>query len=361
MREDLENELIVALTPLLKPEDVQAAKLKICMVVNKYDIQLAETSLTVWDGDRNEVILKRFIMAKVAQGCSPRTIHFYTTSVRKVLLMIGKPYDEVTADDIRYWMAIRVQRDGVSKVTVNNEYRALSSFYTWLQREEILLKNPMMRTVKMKETKVKKKAYSLMELEKIRAACRTMRETAMVEILASTWCRVSEVCMIRISDMHQDKCIVHGKGDKDREVYINAKAALAIEMYMKERKDNNPYLFPKARYNVAEMKDMKNSAYAKIIRQRMAEWYMVPEAVSDTEPIDKSTYESVIRKIGRRAGVENVHPHRFRRTGATMALRQGMPLTTVSKLLGHRSIETTQIYLDISDEELEAAHRKYVV
>jgi site-specific recombinase XerD len=214
----------------------------------------------------------------------------------------------------------------------------------------------MLKVDAIKVTKKKKKAYSLLDLEKIRMGCRTNRERAMVEFLASTWCRVAEMSEVKISDIGNGKVTVHGKGDKYRECFLNARAQLALEVYLAERQDNNPYLFPRAKYAGDVVKMTKGTE-----RRKEPEWYKNPENVDEFDHIAFGTIESIVRKIGRRVGVEKVHPHRFRRTGATMALRTGMPLTTVSKLLGHESIETTQIYLDISDEELEAAHKKFVV
>ena len=359
MREQLENDLVLAITPYVDKSHMSEVKFAITIAVSQYDISKSETALTVYEGDINENIMKRFLAAKIAQGCSKRTITYYKSSVGFVLETIGKPYMDITADDIRLYLAQRIHSDGVSKATANNERRNLSSFYGWLQKEEILLKNPMNKIDTIKETKAKKKAYSLMDLEKIRMACRTKRESALVEFLISTWCRVSEVLEVKISDINGDKLTVHGKGDKYREVYLNAKAILAVDQYLKERHDNNPYLFAGSRCSASS-----SEFHEACIRNKtsFSLWYTVPELVNSGDNIpDPSIVENTIRNIGKRAGVENVHPHRFRRTGATMALRAGMPITTVSKLLGHESIETTQIYLDISDEELEQAHRKYVV
>lgn len=356
MRKQLEDDLFIALMPYLEKSKTQDARIAITMTVSKYDIAKSETALTVYEGDFNELILKKFISAKLAQGCTRRTVTFYKNSISFSLEKIGKPYMDVTADDIRLYLATRIYQDKVSKTTVNNERRNLSSFYGWLQREEILLKNPMAKVDMIKETKKKKKAFEQMELEKIRYACRTKRETAMIEVLISTWCRVSEIVKIRIDDIKENKLIVHGKGDKDREVYLNAKAILAIRAYLAERTDENPYLFPRAKY-AGNVKEMCKVAHRKL----QGEWYKNPNLVDGCGHMDASSFEGVIKRIGKDAGVPNTHPHRFRRTGATMALRSGMPLIQVSKLLGHENIGTTQIYLDISDEELEQAHRKYVV
>ena len=355
MRRMLETELINSLLPYLMPEKVEDAKMRITMALNGYDIRKEETDLIVYEGDINEQILKRFLMAKIARGCSPRTIQYYRNSISKSLQVIGKPYNQIMADDIRVYLACRVHRDGVTKTTANNERRNLSAFYCWLQKEEILAKNPMNKVEQIKETKKKKTAFSQMELEKLRNACRTSMEKAIVEVMISTWARVSEIAQIKKSDISGNKILVHGKGDKDRDVYLSPRAQLAIDAYLCERHDDNPYLFPKARYagNVTKMCKGKP-------RKLQGEWYKDVSLVGDGHR-DKSTIESDIRRIGKRAAVVGAHPHRFRRTGATMALRSGMPLITVSKMLGHENIGTTQIYLDISDKELEEAHEKWAV
>ena len=350
MNVDFERELINGITPYLSQNTFADAKLAISIICSKYEIQERNTELAIYEGDVNDQALAKFLMAKAARGLSKRTIRYYKDSIRMTLDKISKRYDEVTADDIRLYLAVRVQQDKVSKTTANNERRNLSAFYTWLQKEEILLKNPMAKVEVIKEQKKKKKAFSQMEIEKIRNACKTEREKALVEILISTWARVSEVARIRIDEVEGNSIIVHGKGSKDRETFLTPKAILAIENYMNERKDNNPFLFP--RY-------VGVSAGDRTKRNRMNQWYTDPENVIEGHS-DASTIENIIRNIGKRAGVANVHPHRFRRTGATMALQAGMELVTVSKLLGHANIGTTQIYLDISDEDLQASHKKYV-
>lgn len=342
--------------PILPENEIQNAKMRITMVLSDFEIQKRVTEIVPYQGDKNEQILKKYLQTKLAAGLSLKTIKQYRGTLKFSLKYIGKPYDEITADDLRLYIARRLQADKVSKTTVDNERRDLSAFYGWLQKEEILLKNPMYKVEKIKVTKKKKKAYDLLDLEKIRMGCTTNRERAMVEFLASTWCRVSEMCEVKLADIDDNKIIVHGKGDKYREVYLNARAKLAIEMYMQERKDTNPFLFPRAKYagNVKVMGSVGG-------HKEMRTWYADPEMVDDKLPMGASTAESVIRRIGRAAGIEKAHPHRFRRTGATMALRAGMPIQTVSKLLGHNNIETTQIYLDISDDELEQAHRRWVI
>lgn len=356
MREELANRIINTLMPYVDSSDLADINMKITIILSNYDIGKIETELTVYEGDINEQILKRFLMSKIASGRSARTVNYYKSTNRHFFDTVNKPYMDITADDIRLYLAVRVHRDGVTKTTANNERRCISSFYQWLQKEEILLKNPMSKVETIKVTKQKKLAFTQMELEQIRYACRTARETAIIETLLSTWCRVTELSEIKVSDIKDDGILVHGKGDKYRTVYLNAKAQMAIKVYLNERKDNNPYLLPRARYagDVGSM--TKNIQKAK-----QPCWYQNPKLVDETKGMDVGSIESIVREIGRRANVKNTHPHRFRRTGATIALRSGMPLMTVSKLLGHESIGTTQIYLDISDKELEQAHEKYVI
>lgn len=357
MRKELEDELVMTLMPYIDLRQLEDVKMKITMVVGKYDISKTTTELTVYEGDVNDLILKKFLSAKIAAGLSQRTIKYYAASIRATLEHIGKPYMDVTADDIRLWLAYRIHRDGVSKQTADNERRNLSAFYGWLQKEEILLKNPMNKVDSIKITKRRRKAYTNIDLEKIRLGCQNSRERAIVEVFASTWCRVTEVRDIKLSDIDGNKIEVHGKGDKYRTVYLNARALLAVSEYMKERKDNSPYLFPGANFRAC---DSEHKQILKKYGLKKHEWWKIPELVAMDKIPDASILENTVRKIGKRVGVEKVHPHRFRRTGATMALRQGMPLLTVSKLLGHESVETTQIYLDISDQELEQAHEKFV-
>lgn len=164
---------------------------------------------------------------------------------------------------------------------------------------------------------------------------------------------MTELVNILLSDINGDEILIHGKGEKDRIVYLNAKAQWALNEYLEERTDSNHYLFPGGSFMTINQRPSKK-------RKDLREWYKDPEMVDESRHIDKCTIESMIRKIGRKAGVK-AHPHKFRRTCATFALRRGMPIEQVSKMLGHESIETTQIYLDLSEQDLKEAHKKYVI
>lgn len=353
MREELITRIINILSKYNIP--VQDLRLDLDIALADFEITSRCTELMVMDESANEAILRRFLAAKLASGRTERTLEYYKNTIRAFLAKVDKNYDQITSDDIRLYIALRIKQDGVSKVTANNERRNVSAFYQWLQKEEILLRNPMAKVEGIKLQKVKKKAFEEIEMERIRDACRTNRERAIIEVLSSTWCRVSEIAQIKLSEINGDEILVHGKGEKDRIVYLNAKAKLAMEKYLDERKDINPYLFARAKYAGDVEKFSKT-----IKRKAECEWYRKADLVADAGHIDKGTIESIVRSIGKRAGVQNVHPHRFRRTGATYALAQGMPLITVSKLLGHADIGVTQVYLDISDKDLEEAHRKFV-
>lgn len=334
--------------------DENMLKSKITMILDRYDIMPRVTAIAVLDEVTNESLLKKFIIAKTVEGCSDKTLQYYRLICAQFLQRTGKNVRDITADDIRLYMALRHQRDGVTSVTVNSEIRCVSSFFAWMFNEEIISKNPMIKVQKMKEEKKQKHAFSDMEVELLRSACSDNRERAIIEVLLSTGCRVSEICHIRTGDLEEGSLIVHGKGNKDRRVYLNAKAVVAIRQYLAERKDTNPFLFPKAIPVTAADR-------TGVPQKDMHEWYKNPDYVDPSGHHETSSIEALVRKIGKRAGVKNVHPHRFRRTCATFALRHGMPIEQVSKMLGHEQLDTTKIYLDLDEKDLEAAHRKYVI
>lgn len=352
MREELAEKLLCA---ILNERDEDAIKQKITIILNDYEITERETAIAIRNEDRNRYLLNKFIIAKTVSGRTDRTIKFYKESIVKILERINKNIDEITADDIRYYLALRERVDKVSQVTAQNEFRALSSMYEYLQAEEIILKNPCKKIERPRMKKKQKKAFTEIEIEKIRAACKTNREKAIIETLLSTGCRVTELVMMKREDLTGESIVVHGKGGKDRIVYLNAKAIVMLQAYLNERTDANPYIFCGGR----KLMD-KDANYQNVPKSRQREWYKEECNVSDTHA-DKGTIEQMVRKLGKIAGIEKVHPHRFRRTCATLALRRGMPIEQVSKMLGHESIETTQIYLDLSEEDLKTAHKKYVV
>nr|DAK91077.1 MAG TPA: SITE SPECIFIC RECOMBINASE XERD [Caudoviricetes sp.] len=337
------EELFNGICLLVPDEDTRN---RLYIMLDKYEITARSTEIAVMQEDRNEYLVRAFITAKIVKGCTERTLGFYGTEVRRSLAYIGKTVDDITTDDIRLYIAQRVHRDKISKITVGNEIRVLRSFFNYIFSEELILKNPMLRIEAIKKEKVKKEAFTELEIEKMRAALRTNRERAIFEILLSTGCRVSELVNVKLKEITGNEVLVHGKGQKDRTVYLNAKALYALERYLKERKDTNPYLFA--------------SGFFGMHQKNKETWYTRKSEVSEDKPISASSIESRISNLGRRVGVK-AYPHKFRRTCATFALRRGMSIEQVSQMLGHESIETTQIYLDISEQDLKEAHRKFVM
>lgn len=304
-------------------------KSRIIIAMAGFNVTRETTEIAIVDGDRNLALIKRFLMAKTVAGRTERTLGQYKNILLKVNSDMGKDFLALEPDDIRMYLAKKLVVDKVSAVGCNNIWRVMSSFYGFLVKEELISKNPMLKVDTVKQPKVKKQAFTDDEVEKIRNSCKNLRDKALIETLLSTWCRVSEVEQMDIRDINRDgSMMVRGKGQKDRIVYLNAKAKYAITEYLEARTDKNEALF-----------------------------------VSLDKPYDrlkKSAIEIVTRSIGKRTGIDKCHPHRFRRTGATFALRSGMPIELVSKLLGHEDLSTTQIYLDIDEHSVSEAHRKYV-
>ena len=340
------------------PQAVKDFQTKLYMILNDVEMSKKCTDIAIYGKDRNTNIMNRFLMAKHVEGLTERTLGYYRISITRMFAAIGKDYDEITTDQLRYYFGVREIRDHVSKVTIDNERRNLSAFYTWARRERIITDNPIERIPRVKCRRQKKKAFSGMEIEMIRNACRDERDKAFIEVLISTWCRVGEIVLMKISEIKEDSIIVHGKGEKDRIVYFNARAKLAINQYLEKRTDHNDYLFPRGMFVNGRSKIFQSFKGKK--RKELHGWWTQKDLVDPEGHIDISSMECIVRDIGKKAGVTDCHPHRFRRTGATNALKVGMPLITVSKMLGHQSVGTTQIYLDIDDTEIKQAHQKYV-
>ena len=353
---DCREDLINALAMWMAGTGANLGDIKndLYLLLDKYEITSRCTEIAEVHQDRNKELQKRFLVAKQVQGCTDRTLEFYRMSVKKILEEIGKTVDDITPDDIRLYMARRLRIDKVTKVTVGNEMRCLSSFFTYLYTQELIQKNPILKVGKIKMQKIKKEAFTDMEVEKLRMVVEDERERAIVEFLLSTGCRVSELVNVKMTELEGDRVAVHGKGEKDRYVYLNARAQLALQQYMKERKDENIYLFPGGT-QAAKMKGRKPPRFSTV------SWWKNPDNVQPQGHINTSTIEGMMRKLAKKAGVKQANPHKFRRTCATMALRKGMPIEQVSKMLGHEEISTTQIYLDLSEEDLAAAHKKYVI
>lgn len=358
MRDKLLQEIIVLL--MANGADVEHIKSRLIIILDKYEIESRCTEVAVVNEDDITKYIRLFLISKRVSGRTEMTIQRYKSDLTRFFGIVQKSPLDITSDDIKLYLATKEVKDGASKVYQKNILRVISSFYQWMVKEEHILKNPMNKVDEIKIPKVKKEAFSESQIEQLRFAIGDdMRLACMFELLLCTWCRVSELAQIKIRDIAEDResVLVHGKGSKDRICYINARAKLCMERYLQERSDNNEYLFPKSSVKVGGGRYI--SAECKKRKLKPNCWWKSKDLIGEGH-VDKGVIESLVRDLGKKAKVEHVHPHRFRRTGATFALRRGMPIEQVSKILGHESIETTQIYLDISEQELAQAHRKYV-
>lgn len=340
---ELINKIVMGMYTDLGQELSKKLEATLYICLSGYDLTEKVTDIVKYEENETDRLVKKFIIAKKLKNCSDRTLKYYKVTLDKVFRTVNKNPIQVSTDNLRMYFFNRQLIDKVSATTINDERRVLSSFFAWLAVEEIRLQNPMLKIDQLKEKKEKKEAFTDYELELMRSQLKDLKDIAVYEVLISTWARVSEIANIRLDEIKGDQCLVHGKGNKDRYVFLTPKAQIAIQRYLAERNDNNPYLFTRR-------------APGKVGTKKG--WWKDPSWVDKDAPGEVNTIEVFVRTLGRKNGIV-AHPHKFRRTGATMALRRGMPIMTVSKVLGHESIETTQIYLDISDDELKQAHMKY--
>ena len=304
----------------------QMVRNEIILALENYEISERCTDVAIADKTANEMLIKEYAVAKAVSGRSPKTIKQYTRALNYFISRLNKKLVDVTPADIRAYTAHRIIDDGANGLGLVNERQHLNSFFDWCVNNEYMTKNPVKAVEQIKLPEKHKEAFTDLELEKIRRACMTTKEKALVETLMSTACRVSELVSIKTQDIDSKRIMVRGKGNKFAPVYLSASAQVAIEAYLLERTDNNPYLFG-GRY--------------------------------EDRPASVRNIERMLAVIGERAGVTDVHPHKFRHTAATQALRKGMKLEIVSKMLRHNNINTTMKYIDIDDRELEHQHERF--
>ena len=278
----------------------------------------------------NIELIDKFISAKEIEGCSKRTTKYYESTLLKMNSKLDKEITHMTTDDLRTYLTDYQKINNCSKASVDNIRRNLRSFFSWLEEENYILKSPMKRIHKIKTDKVIKETYSDETLELLRDNCNNLRDLAIIDILASTGMRVGELVKLNINDIDFEnrECVVFGKGNKERPVYFDARTKIHLKNYLNSRTDGNPALF-----------------------------------VSLDSPYDRlkiSGVEIRLRQLGRRLGIQKVHPHKFRRTVATKAIDKGMPIEQVQSLLGHSQIDTTMHYAMVNQNNVKESHRKYV-
>ena len=278
----------------------------------------------------NQEYMKLYLEAKKIEGCSERTLQYYRVTIEKLLRKIEEPIRKINTEQIRAYLSEYQQINNCSKVTVDNVRRNISSFFSWLEEEDYILKSPMRRIHKIKTKQQVKEIISDEAIERLRDSCCCPRDLAMIDLLYSTGIRVGELVNLNISDINFEarECVVFGKGNKERKVYFDAKAKLHLQDYLKTRTDDNQALFVTL-----------DSPYARL---------------------KISGVEIRIRELGRSLNLNRIHPHKFRRTMATRAIDKGMPIEQVQKILGHSQIDTTMQYAIVNQNNVKSSHQRYI-
>ena len=299
-------------------------------VLKDFDLVEAKCEFDVKQSQENSILLMNFLASKHVEGCSERTIMYYHSTIDKMLNVVNKKIEFISTDDLRKYLADYKDNNNASKTTIDNVRRVLSSFFSWLEDEDYILKNPVRRIRKIKTKKVVKEVISDENFEILRDSCSNVRDLAMIELLASTGIRVGELVNLNIDDVlfNERECVVLGKGDSERIVYFDAKTKIHLLKYLENRTDNNPALF------VSFKKPYKRLGINGVERR--------------------------IRELSNGANIKKVHPHKFRRTMATNAIDKGMPIEQVQKLLGHVQIDTTMQYAMVNQSNVKISHRKYI-
>lgn len=329
MKKTLINQIQMEMSGVLN----NAQRQKLCDVLEHCFFNLdivALDSQALNHGKENVTLKEEFLSAKQVEGCSERSVNYYSSTLDNLIKSLIKPFNQVETEDLRVYLSEYQKRNNASKQTIDNIRRILSSFFTWLEDEDYILKSPVRRIHKIKTTKQVKETYSDETLERLRDNCKCIRDLAIIDILSSTGMRVGELVKLNRVDVDfaNRECVVLGKGSKERIVYFDARTKLHLQNYLNSRKDENEALF-----------------------------------VSLLEPhnrLEIAGVEIMLRKLGRSLEINKVHPHKFRRTLATRAIDKGMPIEQVQKLLGHQKIDTTMEYAIVDQQNVKNSHKKYL-
>ena len=328
MKNTIINEVLQEMQSQINNNQLEYLKKVLFHVLYHYNITecLDITEQTV----SNQTFVKLFLAAKKIEGCSLKSMKYYQATIDNMLKVIDKNIKNIETDDLRTYLTDYQIKKHSSKVTIDNIRRILSSFFAWLEDENYIIKSPVRRIHKVKTGSAVKDTYSDEMLELMRDNCQELRDLAMIDMLASTGMRVGEMVLLNRSDIdfNERECVVFGKGNKERTVYFDARTKIHLQNYLNERKDENPALFVslKSPYNRLEI----------------------------------SGIEVRLREFGKYLNIPKVHPHKFRRTLATMAIDKGMPIEQLQKLLGHARIDTTLQYAMVKQSNVKIAHRKFI-
>ena len=298
------------------------------IVLQDFDVTPAKEDVP--ESFSNDEFVELFLAAKRIEGCSEKTLQYYFATIQNMLIGINKPIKHITTDNLREYLMKHQEEKQSSRVTIDNIRRILSSFFAWLEDEDYIIKSPVRRIHKVKTGTNIKETYSDESLELMRDNCEELRDLAMIDILASTGMRVGELVLLNIGDVNfnERECVVFGKGDKERIVYFDARTKIHLKNYLESRTDLNPALFVSLKYPFNRLQI--------------------------------SGVEVRLRELGKRLNIPKVHPHKFRRTLATMAIDKGMPIEQLQKLLGHERIDTTMQYAMVKQSNVKLAHRKFI-
>ena len=326
MKQNLITDVIQEMLPYLN--NAQTEKLQEALKKALANYQITENTDNIMKSEQDYVEL--FLSAKRIEGCSEKSLKYYKSSITAMLDDVSKKARYITTDDIRAYLTAYQEKKNSSKVTIDNIRRILSSFFSWLEDEDYILKSPVRRIHKVKTGSNIKETYSDEALELMRDSCTSLRDLAIVDMLASTGMRVGEMVLLNREDIdfNERECIVFGKGDKERIVYFDARTKLHLQNYLNSRADTSPALFVTLK--------------------------------APHERLKIGGVEVRLRELGKRLSISKVHPHKFRRTLATMAIDKGMPIEQLQQLLGHRRIDTTLQYAMVKQSNVKIAHRKYI-
>ena len=315
-----------AMLPYLNNDQLE--KLQKVMQYVFFQYEITKTEKNSEDSTLNLVDL--FLSAKRIEGCSEKSLKYYQTTIQSMLSAVKKDIKQIKTEDIRTYLTDYQQQKKSCRVTIDNIRRILSSFFSWLEDEDHILKSPVRRIHKVKAVTNIKETYSDEALEVMRDNCTEPRDLAIIDMLASTGMRVGEMVLLNRNDIdfNERECVVFGKGNKERVVYFDARTKIHLKNYLQSRTDDNPALF-----------------------------------VSLKSPYNRMNIggiETCLRRLGKQLGLQRVHPHKFRRTLATMAIDKGMPIEQLQQLLGHKRIDTTLQYAMVKQSNVKIAHRKYI-
>ena len=311
------NAVLIEMQPILEPSQLKRLA------------QVLRHTLSPKQPEPHQDLLELFLTAKEVEGCSPKTLEYYEGTLRRMTDALAKPYTQIDSDDLRKYLNNYEVSRRSSKVTIDNIRRIMSSFFSWLEDEDYIVKSPVRRIKRVKTATVTRETFTDEQLEIVREACGNVRDRAVVDMLASTGMRIGELVKLdrRDIDFQERECIVTGKGNKQRPAYFDARAKLSLETYLASRHDTNPALFV---------------------------------TLGGTRRVTIGNIERTMRKLAGSINVGRVHPHKFRRTLATHAIDKGMPIEQVQKLLGHAKIETTMHYAMVNQNNVKTSHRKYL-